>query len=277
MENNTLKSEETTVVDKTETEKEVVKTENTVPEINKGADEHSDASKEENVNDVEFTDTPKDETPKAKEETKQDNSENARRRREEERQNEIKKVRYNAIKEAVDGVNPYTNEKLETDVDVEQYLEMKEIAKNGGDPLKDYSKFVKDKRNEEFKKEQENIENEEWVANDYKDFVSKHPEVDIEKIAEDEAFKKYAESRIGKEPMATIYEGYTDLVSMLEKREKETMARQVANAKATPGSLTSSESVERDFYTLDEIRAMSQEEVNKNLDKVLKSYARATK
>ena len=97
------KSEETTKVN--------TELENTqAPVVDNGASENSDASKTENVNDVEFTDTDKDETPKSEEKKPQDNSENARRRREAERQAELKKTRYEAIKEATDGVNPYTND-----------------------------------------------------------------------------------------------------------------------------------------------------------------------
>jgi len=273
MENINNQSEETTEIN-IETEEGVVKTNESA--VDNGASENSDTSKtanEENVNDVEFTDTPKDETPKTKEEIKQDNSENARRRREAEHQAELRKTRYEAIKEAVDGVNPYTQEKIETDVDVEQYLEMKEIAKNGGDPLKDYSKFVKDKRNEELAKEQENVKSEEYVQNDYKDFVSKHPDVDIEKLVDQPEFRKFAEPLIGKLPMAQIYESYNNLLSVTEKKNKEAIARQVANAKATPGSLTTPSVSENEFYTVEELKNMSQEEVHKNYDKVVKSMA----
>ena len=149
MENNKNLSEETTKVDET------VNTE----EVNNGATENSDSSKE-NVNEVEFTDTKKpEETPaenaeanKSQPEKKpQDNSENARRRREAERQQELKKARYDAIKEAVDGINPYTNKPIVDDIDVEEYLQMKEIKKNGGDPLTDFSQHIKEKQRKKLK------------------------------------------------------------------------------------------------------------------------------
>ena len=196
MEDNKNLSEETTKVEDT-----TLATDAAAKVDNNGAGENSDASTTENVNDVEFTDTKEaEETPKAKEEVKpqQDNSENARRRREAERQAELKKARYDAIKEAVDGVNPFTNQPIEDDIDVEEYLAMKEIKKQGGDPLTDYSKYHKDKQKEEAKIAEQKLKDEEWIQNDYKDFKSKHPEVNLEKLALDTAFMQFAEELVGK-------------------------------------------------------------------------------
>lgn len=270
MEDNKNLSEETTKVEDT-----TLTTDAAAKVDNNGAGENSDASKNENVNDVEFTDTKEaEETPKAKEEVKpqQDNSENARRRREAERQAELKKARYDAIKEAVDGVNPFTNQPIEDDIDVEEYLAMKEIKKQGGDPLTDYSKYHKDKQKEEAKIAEQKLKDEEWIENDYKDFKSKHPEVNLEKLALDTAFMQFAEELVGKKPMAEIYDSYQDLVSKIRKEENNAAARQVANAKATPGSLTSSETdSSNDFYSVEQVKKMSQEEVHKNYDKIMAS------
>lgn len=271
MEDNKTLSEETTKVEDT-----AIVTDATAELDNdNGASENSDTSTTEDVNDIEFTDTKEaEETPKAKEEVKpqQDNSENARRRREAERQAELKKARYDAIKEAVDGVNPFTNQPIEDDIDVEEYLAMKEIKKQGGDPLTDYSKYHKDKQKEEARIAEQKLKDEEWIENDYKDFKSKHPQVDLDKLAEDDAFMKFAEELVGKKPMAEIYDSYQDLVSKIRKEENNAAARQVANAKATPGSLTSSETdSSNDFYSVEQVKKMSQEEVHKNYDKIMAS------
>lgn len=271
MENNKNLSEETTKID------EAVDTE----QVNNGATENSDSSNMENVNDVEFTDTKtpeetpekKEEVNKPKEEVKktQDNSENARRRREAERQQELKKARYDAIKEAVDGINPYTNKPIVDDIDVEEYLTMKEIKKNGGNPLEDYSQYTKDKKKEEVKANEEKERQEEWFENDYKDFKTKHPEVNLEELGKDEAFKSYAENLVGKKPMSEIYEHYQEIVSRVKQEQSEMQARQVANAKATPGSLSSPDKDNEVLFTIEEVKKMSQAEVHKNWDKILKS------
>lgn len=257
-------SEETTKVDET---KEAVK----ASEVDNGASENSDASKKEDVNDVEFTDTDKEETPKSEEKKPQDNSENARRRREAERQAELKKTRYEAIKEATDGINPYTNEPMEDEADIEEYLSMKEIAKKGGDPLKDFSKYVKDKQKEELKAKEEAQKQDDWIHKDYNDFITKYPKVDLMELGKDENFKMFAEDKIGKIPMSEIYANYQDLVSNIQKKERQEAARLVANAKASPGSLTSPETSDNDFFTREQVAKMSQEEVHKNFDKIRKS------
>lgn len=276
MENNNNLSEETTKVSE--------EVQNTTL-ANNGAGENSDASKE-NVNEVEFTDTKKpEETPAKNEEvnkqkeskapevkqSQQDNSENARRRREAERQTELKKARYDAIKEAVDGINPYTNKPIVDDIDVEEYLQMKEIKKAGGDPLADFSQHIKDKQKEEAKANQEKEKQEEWFENDYKDFKTKHPEVDLNELDKDDAFKTYAEDLVGKKPMSEIYDSYQDIVSRVKREQANTQARQVANAKATPGSLTSPDTDNSDLFTIEDVKKMSQEEVHKNWDKIDKS------
>ena len=123
-------------------------------------DEVADINKdEENVNDVEFTDTKAEESddsnkPEVKKtQSNAQNSEYARKRREAERKAELERVkeeaRNNAIIEFTNGVNPYTDEEIKDKVDIEKYLAMKEIEKNGGDPIADYHKVQSKKQKEE--------------------------------------------------------------------------------------------------------------------------------
>lgn len=71
--------------------------------------------------------------------------------------------------------------------------------------------------------------------------------------------------------MSQIYASYQDLVSNIQKKERQEAARLVANAKASPGSLTSPETSDNDFFTREQVAKMSQEEVHKNFDKIRKS------
>ena len=116
-------------------------------EATNGVDEHADINNEESVNDASFEDSQSEAEEKPKQ-TQEQNSENTRRRREAERQKELKQAREQAIIETLGGVNPFTNEPMTDSIDVEEYLAMKEISKNGGDPLNDYSKFTKNKLKE---------------------------------------------------------------------------------------------------------------------------------
>lgn len=275
MEDNKNLSEQTTEIDEAKATNKAAKA------VDNGASENSDASNKENVNEVEFTDSKKpEETPAKEEETNktteepkktQDNSENARRRREAERQAELKKTRYDAIKEAVDGINPYTNKAIVDDLDVEEYLAMKEIKKSGGDPVADYSEHIKTKQKEQAQVELKKAEEEEWFENDYRDFKTKHPEVDLEELGKDEAFRLFAEDKVGKTPMSEIYDKYQSIVNKAKQEQESTRIRQEANKKATPGALSSVEQSSSDYYTPEEVKKMSQEEVSKNFDKIKKS------
>ena len=244
----------------------------------------------EEGNDFEFTDTHteeenKDEEPKSTEsnkaskpvQTKEQNSEFARIRREQERQRELSEARNKAIIEALDGKNPYTNEPMTDSVDVEEYLAMKEIEKKGGDPIADFSKVQKQKQKEEMAKTEKARSEEEWIKNDSEDFKSKHPEVDLGELINNEVFQKFAEGKVGTTPMAKIYENFVDFTKAYEKKAKMQAAQMVANKKASPGTLTSAGQSESGFYSIEDVKKMSAEEMRKNWDKVQASRAKWNK
>ena len=226
------------------------------------------------------------EEPKSEEKPKQTPEENAkyaRERREAEKSAEIERVRIQSIIEAVE-VNPYTDEPIKDAEDVKEYLTMKEIKKNGGDPIADFSKHVKSKQKEEQSKVQEAVlsdeQQKEWYKEDLNDFKTKHPDVSLKNMFDEEAFLKYAEGRAGKVKMSKIYEDFTAFKKSVEDKVtikvKDELAKQVANKMATPGSLKSTEAPDG-LYTLEELKKMSQGEIKRNWDKVEKSYAKLMK
>lgn len=240
-------------------------------------DEHADIDKDtENDNDVEFGDSESGEQGEPKEEskpqTKEKNSENARRRREAERQAELKRVetetREKAIIEVLNGKNPYTNEPMKDHADVEEYLLMKEIEKNGGDPVSDFSKYQKEKVRKKTEEAEKETREKEWYEKDFKDFSTKHPEVNLQSLVSDTMFQKFADGKIGKQPLSDIYESFIEFVSGYEKKAKQTVKQALANKKASPGSLSSTNPNDSGFYTKEQVRAMTKEEVHKNYDKI---------
>lgn len=231
----------------------------------------------EKDNEVEFTDTTEDDSqegegqPPKKEEkplTKEQNSENARRRREAERQREIQAAREQAIIETLGGKNPYTNEEMKDSADVQEYLTMKEIESQGGDPLADFSKFHKAKEKEKIARETKEQEEAEWYKKDYADFVAKHPDVDINALIQEKQFQTFASGKVGTLPLSEIYEGYMELVAEFEKKSKQKATQILANKKASPGALSSPNGNGEGFYTREQVQAMTPEEVHKNYDKI---------
>lgn len=227
----------------------------------------------EKSNEVQFTDTSNEgQNPTQKEEpkqnTKEQNSENARRRREAERQRELQKARESAIIETLGGKNPYTNEEMKDSTDVQEYLTMKEIEKNGGDPLADFSKFHKAKEKERIAEETKRTQEAEWFTKDREDFVAKHPEVNIDVLIANKQFQLYANGKVGKMPMTEIYEGFAEVVAEYEKKSKEMVKQTLANAKASPGALSSPNATDNGFFTREQVQKMTEKEVHENYDKI---------
>lgn len=191
---------------------------------------------------------------------------------EEQRKRELEEVRFNAIKETLGGVNPYTKTKIEDEYDMKEYLTMKEMEKEGLDPLQDYASYLKKKQREataEAAKQEQKQSREKWVENDKKEFFEKHPDVDLNALFADEKFKKFAYGKIGNIPMASIYEDYSELKSEIDKEAKKIATRLMANKQSSPGSLVDTGEPEAD-WSIEDIKNMSPEEVSKNYDKIMK-------
>lgn len=240
---------------------------------------HADAEGrqgKENANDIEFSDGGNDsaaEEEKAR--IKAQNSENARRRREAERQKEIAKARESAIIEALDGKNPYTDREMRDSSDVEEFLIMKEIEKNGGDPLTDFAEFSKKRQREKAENEARENERKEWYKSDRDRFVSKHPDIDLQTLIADEKFKLFAQGKVGNMPLTDIYDGFVKMQGDSDDNRKawKIASQMIANKKASPGSASSSAKA-NDFFTREQVKAMTQEEVHKNYEKIRKSMAK---
>lgn len=219
--------------------------------LDTGASEIADTS-----NEVEFTDSNEDsgkdaqgdkgaenqEASKSNESVdnkpQKTNADYARERRKQEQEAAIKKARNEAIIEALNGVNPYTQEKMEDDADIQEYLTMKEIEKNGGDPIADYSKHLKAKAKEQVRVSESEKSQKEWVQKDKADFATKHPDVKLEELLNDELFYTFAVGKVGKMSMDKIYTDYQSFVAKSEERARDRAAQLLANNAATPGKLT---------------------------------------
>lgn len=217
-----------------------------------GASEVADTS-----NDAEFTDTvdeenneqkppvpTKDDANKTQNDKKPEqkpqktNADYARERRKAEQEKAIKKARNDAIIDALNGENPYTHEKMVDEADIEEYLTMKEIDKLGKDPIADYSKFLKTKAKEQEKVQQAESSQKEWIAKDRQDFASKHPDINLDELLDDELFRTFALGKAGKYSMDKIYTDFQTFQQKSEERARDRAAQILANNAATPGKLS---------------------------------------
>lgn len=232
-------------------------------------DSVNDASFEDPSADGEGT-TAKDDA--AKPQTREDNAYYARKRREAERKAEIRsaeeKARNQAIIDALDGVNPYTNEKMVDSFDVDEYLAMKKIAKAGGDPIADFHKASKKADRERDAETKRATDQRAWLNADRAEFEKKHPTVSIAELAKDELFVSYAGDRVGKVPLSTLYEEYADIIGQAEERANRKAAQAQANSAASVGALTDKTTPPATVLTREDVAKMSQREVDERLDEI---------
>ena len=212
---------------------------------------------------------------KPAEETRKPKGEKSSEQAEQRRQREREKIRYEAIKEAV-GVNPFTGEKIEDGTDVEEYLVMKKIADRGGDPIAEYAKELK----KSIRAMNKSIDEQLRVDNEKSEHLASNP--DDAELLETVQFKRFADKLKGV-PLANIVEAYRLADTSAEKIKTEATkiaAQATANRKASPGSVKGSAetvSANEGLYTLEQLKKMSPDELDKNWEKVEKSYAKLQK
>lgn len=199
------------------------------------------------------------------------NSEYARRRREAEQAKAIKEAEEKAIIRALGGINPFTEEEMKDSHDVAEFLEMQEIKKNGGDPLSDFAKHRKERERKEAEDRKKQEDERAWYQNDKAEFVKAYPDVSLDELIEDKTFQSFAEGKVGTVPLKTIYEKFLSFTAEYDRKAKEKAARLAANAKASPGSLSSAGETNEAFFSFEQVKAMSAAEVKKNYDAIMKS------
>lgn len=228
------------------------------------------------VNDAEFSDSSdsgdgtKEEKPQSEKKDGR-SSENAQRRREEKRQKELKAEREKTIISTLKGKNPYTGEEMKDSADVEEYLAMREIEDNGGDPVNDYSKHLKTKQREIADREKQERQRADWFKSDHEDFVAKHPDVNLDELVNNKQFQLFADGKVGNAPLSKIYEDFMELISPYDEQVTQKAAQMLANQKASPGALASTDTGSGRVFTREEVQKMSQKEVHENYDAIRES------
>lgn len=198
----------------------------------------------------------------------------AQRREREQRERQLQETREQAIIDALGGKNPYTDADMKDSEDVKEFLLMREIEKKGGDPVTDFSRYQKDRAREQSAAARRAEEEQQWFEKDRASFLEKHPTVNLDELIADEDFADYADGKVGKKPLAEIYEGYLRSAARFEERARNRAAQAVANREASPGALGTAGSSDTGYYTPEQVDAMSFEEVKKNLPKINESMKR---
>lgn len=160
--------------------------------------------------------------------------------------------------------NPYTGKEIKDNYDVQEYLDMYELDSKGQDPIDGYRELQKQRARDEAErkiKADEEEKQKQWYADDTKDFVDKYSSEKLQELTKDEDFNLFANGKVGKVPLAQIYEDYQKLIGKYEKKSVETAKQIVANNSTTPGALDGGESQTMDWNN------MSDKEFEKYLER----------
>ena len=191
-----------------------------------------------------------------------------------ERERAVQKERFDTIIAVTGGENPYTHEPIKDETDAQEYLTMRRIEQNGGDPLQDYAKTIKQENRDRAQREQEAAQKAKWYDDDRASFAQAYPDVDLGKLTKDAGFNAYAQGKVGKIPLADIYKDYNDLVGKITANVKKDLTRTVAqsqaNRQASPGSLSGS-GEGQPYFTREAVQNMTRAEIRANYDKIMES------
>lgn len=207
---------------------------------------------------------------KEREAKKEQNRINAQRRKEEKakREAELERQGYNkALKESVDGVNPYTNKPIKDDADMEIYLEMRELEKQGKDPVTDYADFVAEKSRKSRQEAQLKKQQEDYATKDIDAFSKEYPDIDVSKLLNDEHFNAFADGKLGVQPLSKVYENFLKFESFYEKKAEEESnekaVKKFSRTQSAMGSMKNPGEPKKKSY-----RDMSDEEFEKELERI---------
>ena len=149
---------------------------------------------------------------------------------------------------------------------------MKEIEKNGGDPIADFAKYQKQKRKEGKDLALKQEMSEEQVRKDWQDFTAAHPDISLKTLMADEKFVDYADGKIGNKPLAQIYDGYKKFTAAETKQPE----KKPEFVKETPGALGQTPPANPEIYSKDSyeklvsnpkaLRALSEEQFKKTYE-----------
>lgn len=173
----------------------------------------------------------------------------ARRKAEEEAEKRVEQARKEAYEQGlkqgkvqtyIGKDNPYTGQPIKDNYDVQEYLDMFELDSKGKDPINGYRELQKQKAREEAEKKiklDEENKQKDWYANDTKNFIEKYSSEKLKELTKDADFDLFAKGKVGKVPLADIYEDYQKLINKYQNKSVETAKQIVANNTTTPGAI----------------------------------------
>ena len=102
-------------------------------------------------------------------------------------------------------------------------------------------------------------------------FALLYPDVNKDELLKNEDFNLFAGGRLSNEELSSVYKGYLDLTDRIRKREMEKAAEILAKRISSVGALNSSNPPENTYFTREQVKSMSREQIKANYEKIRKS------
>lgn len=158
-------------------------------------------------------------------------------------------------------INPYTQTEIKDVHDIRVYENMYKLDKEGKNPIEDYASYIADKEREEELNRIKQEELQETARKDIEEFQVEYPDVDLQKLLDDEIFKDYLEGK--NKPLKEIYSSYLKMQNQFRNDAINVAKQTIANSNASPGSLSSGAEIKVNYEN------MSSEEFNKYAQRVI--------
>lgn len=216
--------------------------------------------------------------------TKEENAVNALRRRQEALEAKLREEHTKTVIDVLNGTNPFTGKEMTDAHDVEVYERMRRIQKDGGDPIADYASTLAEERRQAERAKREEQEKatdfNTWAQRDAAAFSKANPDINVSNLFKDDTFRTIAEPLLQQRvPMSSIYSIYQKTQANIETvhqkaktKMKEAVAGEIANERASAGSLKTNGEQETSLYTREQLAHLTEAEIEANWDKVERSY-----
>lgn len=158
-------------------------------------------------------------------------------------------------------INPYTQTEIKDVHDIRVYENMYKLDKEGKNPIEDYASYIADKEREDELNRIKQEEIQENAKRDIEEFQAEYPNVDLQKLLDDDTFKDYLEGK--NKSLKDIYSSYLKMQNQFRNSAINAAKQTIANSNSSPGSLSSNSELKLNYET------MSSEEFNKYAQKVI--------
>lgn len=105
-------------------------------------------------------------------------------------------------------------------------------------------------------------------------FKNAQPLVDVEALKNNKDFRFFLSALTNSPDLSAAYSNFAKLISSIEENVGKKLAQRLANDASSVGSLASSSPVDDLFFTKEQVKAMSSEQIRKNYQKIRESQSK---